>query len=307
MAVLPRSPARNLPQLRAPLAGFHPRRPRGFPNGLAALAALLLAALAPGQAGFAAAAESAGESDAPAPVAGVPPPERRPADWPVLPREGGVDGYDDPLEGVNRVFFYANGALDYVFFDPLARVYRFATPAPARRAVGRAFTNLAEPVVAVNHLLQGDFTRSARSVGRFLVNGVAGVAGLFDVATGLGLAADDADFGQTLHRYGMGDGFYLVLPVFGPSTARDALGFGVDGLLDPRTHLLADVPRLSLALGEGVVRREEVIDPVDFLVEHAADHYEAVRAWTYQRRQREIADGCARAAGEAVCPGYEGR
>ena len=307
MAVLPRSPARNLPQLRAPLAGFHPRRPRGFPNGLAALAALLLAALAPGQAGFAAAAESAGESDAPAPVAGVPPPERRPADWPVLPREGGVDGYDDPLEGVNRVFFYANGALDYVFFDPLARVYRFATPAPARRAVGRAFTNLAEPVVAVNHLLQGDFTRAARSVGRFLVNGVAGVAGLFDVATGLGLAADDADFGQTLHRYGVGDGFYLVLPVFGPSTARDALGFGVDGLLDPRTHLLADVPRLSLALGEGVVRREEVIDPVDFLVEHAADHYEAVRAWTYQRRQREIADGCARAAGEAVCPGYEGR
>ena len=307
MAVLPRSPARNLPQLRAPLAGFHPRRPRGFPNGLAALAALLLAALAPGQAGFAAAAESAGESDAPAPVAGVPPPERRPADWPVLPREGGVDGYDDPLEGVNRVFFYANGALDYVFFDPLARVYRFATPAPARQAVGRAFTNLAEPVVAVNHLLQGDFTRAARSVGRFLVNGVAGVAGLFDVAAGLGLAADDADFGQTLHRYGVGDGFYLVLPVFGPSTARDALGFGVDGLLDPRTHLLADVPRLSLALGEGVVRREEVIDPVDFLVEHAADHYEAVRAWTYQRRQREIAGGCARAAGEAVCPGYEGR
>ena len=305
MAVLPRSPARNLQQLRAPLAGFHPRRPRGFPNGLAALAALFLAALAPGQAGSAAAAESAGESAAPASVAGVPPPERRPADWPVLPREGGVDGYDDPLEGVNRVFFYANGALDYVFFDPLARVYRFVTPAPARRAIGRAFTNLAEPMVAVNHLLQGDFTRAARSVGRFLVNGIAGVAGLFDVATGLGLAADDADFGQTLHRYGVGDGFYVVLPVFGPSTARDALGFGVDGLLDPRTHLLADVPRLSLALGEGVVRREEVIDPVDFLVEHAADHYEAVRAWTYQRRQREIAGGCAR-AGEAVCPGYEG-
>ena len=305
MAVLPRSPARNLPQLRAPLAGFRPRRPRGFPTGLAALAALFLAALAPGQAGCAA-AESAEESTAPAPVAGVPPPERRPADWPVLPREGGADGYDDPLEGMNRVFFYVNGALDYVSFDPLARAYRFVTPAPARRAIRRAFTNMAEPVVAVNHLLQADFTRAARSVGRFLVNGIAGVAGLFDVATGLGLEADDADFGQTLHRYGVGDGFYLVLPVFGPWTARDALGFGVDGLFDPRTHLLADVPRLSLALGEGVVRREELIDPVDFLAEHAADHYEAVRAWTYQQRRREIAGGCAR-AGEAACPGYEER
>ena len=299
MAVLPRPPAGNLPQLRAPVAGPRPRWPRGFPNGLAALAALLLATLAPGQAGFAASVESTGKSDAPAS-------EQRPADWPVLPREGGADGYDDPLEGVNRAFFYANGALDYVFFDPLARVYRFVTPAPARQAVSRAFTNLAEPVVAVNHLLQADFTRAARSVGRFLVNGIAGVAGLFDVATGLGLEADDSDFGQTLHRYGVGDGFYLVLPVFGPSTARDALGSGVDGLLDPRTHLPADMPRLSLALGEGVVRREEVIDPVDFLVEHAADHYEAVRAWTYQRRQREIADGCAR-AGVVACPGYEGR
>lgn len=306
MAVLPRSPAGNLPQLRAPVAGPRPWLPRGFPNGLAALAALLLATLAPGQAGFAAAVESAGESDAPAPVVGVPPPEQRPADWPVLPREGGADGYDDPLEGVNRVFFYANGALDYVFFDPLARAYRFVTPAPARQAVSHAFTNLADPVVAANHLLQADFTRATRSVGRFLVNSLAGVAGLFDVATGLGLEADDVDFGQTLHRYGVGDGFYLVLPVLGPSTARDALGFGVDGLLDPRTHLLADMPRLSLALGEGVVRREEAIDPVDFLVEHAADHYEAVRAWTYQRRQREIAGGCTR-AGVVACPGYEER
>ena len=238
--------------------------------------------------------------------AGVPPPEQRPANWPVLPREGGADGYDDPLEGVNRVIFYANGALDVVFFEPLAQVYRAVMPEPVRRPVGRAFTNLAEPVVAANHLLQRGYGRTATSLGRFLVNSVFGLAGLFDVATELGLEADDADFGQTLHGYGVGDGPYLVLPFFGPSTARDAVGFGVDGLLDPRSYLLDPVLRLSLALGEGVVRREEVIDPVDFLVDHADDRYEAVRAWTYQKRQRALTGGCTEPV-SVVCPDGERR
>ncbi len=239
-------------------------------------------------------------------LADMPPPEQRPADWPVLPREGGADGYDDPLEGANRVFFYVNGALDFVFFDPLARVYRFVVPEPVRQPIGRAFTNLAEPVVVANHLLQHEYERAATSLGRFLVNSVFGVAGLFDVATELGLEADDADFGQTLHSHGIGDGVYLVLPVFGPSTVRDAIGFGVDGLLDPRTYLLDTVPRLSLAGGEGVVRREELIDPVDFLVEYADDPYVAVRAWTYQKRQRELTGGCTR-PDYVVCPGEERR
>ncbi len=239
----------------------------------------------------------------PASLDNAPPIESRGADWPVLPREGGEDEYDDPFSGVNRVFFYVNGAFDFLVFEPLARFYRGFMPTDARHAVSRAFTNLAEPVVTANHLLQLDGEGAATSLGRFAVNSTAGVAGLFDVATELGLEADDTDFGQTLHGYGVGSGPYLVLPIFGPTTVRDAVGFGIDGLIDPRGYLIAPMTRLQLAGGEGVVRREEVIDPVDFLVEYAIDHYDAVRAWNYQERQRELTGGCTEPI-HVTCPGY---
>ena len=239
-------------------------------------------------------------------LAGAPPLESRGGDWPVLPREGGADGYDDPLQGINRVFFYFNGALDFLFFDPIARFYRGFMPTDTRHALSRAYTNLSEPVVAANHLMQLEPGRAATTLSRFLINSTVGAAGLFDVATDLGLEADDADFGQTLHHYGIGDGPYLVLPFFGPSTVRDAVGFGVGGLLDPRSYLLDTVPRLSLLVGEGVVRREEVIDPVDFLIEYAVDHYDATRAWEYQARQRELTGGCTELR-YVICPGYSPR
>ena len=241
--------------------------------------------------------------DEPASLDDAPSVESRGADWPVLPREGGEDGYDDPFEEVNRVFFYVNGVFDFLVFEPVARFYRGFMPGDARQAVSRAFTNMAEPTVTANHLLQLNPDRAATSFGRFLLNSTVGAAGLFDVATDLGLEADDADFGQTLHHYGVDDGPYLVLPVFGPTTARDAVGFGVDGVIDPRSYLLALTPRAALAAGEGVVRREEVIDPVEFLVKHALDHYDAVRAWNYQERQRELTGGCTEPK-YVTCPGY---
>ena len=234
---------------------------------------------------------------------GVPPVESRGADWPVLPREGGEDGYDDPLEDVNTVFFYMNGALDFLLLEPIAQFYRGMMPTDARHAISRAFTNLAEPIVAANHLLQLEGGRAGTSLGRFVVNSTAGVAGLFDVATNVGLAADDTDFGQTLHHYGISSGPYIVLPIFGPTTVRDAVGFGVDGLLDPRTFVLAPTQLLVLSASEGVVRREEVIDPVNFLRVHAADPYDAVRAWNYQERQRELTGGCTEPK-YVICPGY---
>ncbi len=233
----------------------------------------------------------------------IPPVESRGADWPVLPREGGEDGYDDPLEDVNQVFFYMNGALDFLLLEPIAQFYRGMMPTDARHAISRAFTNLAEPIVVANHLLQLEGRRAGTSLGRFVVNSTAGVAGLFDVATDVGLAADDADFGQTLHHYGISSGPYIVLPIFGPTTVRDAIGFGVDGLLDPRTYVLAPTQLLAATVSEGVVRREEVIDPVNFLRVHAADPYDAVRAWNYQERQRELTGGCTEPK-YVICPGY---
>ena len=217
-------------------------------------------------------------------------PGDRPANWPILPKEGGIDGYadKDPLEGLNRVFFYANGALDFIIFEPLARGYRFVTPDAAQDALSRAFDNLASPIIFANDLLQLRFHRAATTLSRFAVNSTVGLLGLFDVAAELGLEPHDADFGQTLYTYGVGDGIYLVLPLFGPTTARDAVGLGVDSLFDPRSWLLGSTERLALYAGEGVVRREELIDAVDYLVENAESNYNAVRAWTYQQREAEL-------------------
>ncbi len=225
-------------------------------------------------------------------IAGVPPPEERPPDWPILTREGGVDGYadKDPFEGLNRVFFYTNGVLDFLIFEPLARGYRFMTPEAAQNALGRAFDNFSSPIIFANDLLQFRFRRAATTFSRFAINSTVGVLGLFDVASELGLKPHDSDFGQTLYTYGVGDGIYLVLPLFGPTTVRDAVGLGVDSLLDPRTWFLGWTERIALYAGEGVVRREALIEAVNFLIEHADSNYDAVRAWTYQRRAAVLSE-----------------
>ena len=240
-------------------------------------------------------------------IPGVPSPEERPHNWPILPKEGGIDGYADidPLEGLNKVFFYANGALDFLLFEPLARTYRYVTPEEARDAIGRAFDNLSSPIIFANDLLQLRFHRAATTFSRFFINSTVGVLGLFDVAAELGLERHEADFGQTLHAMGVGDGVYLVLPFFGPTTARDAVGMGIDGLLDPRSWFLNSTTRLALYAGEGVVRREQVIDAVDFMLEHTDSTYEAVRAWTYQQRQYELTGECERKT-RIICPGISG-
>ncbi len=240
-------------------------------------------------------------------IPGVPPPDERPHNWPILPKEGGIDGYADidPLEGLNKVFFYANGALDFLIFEPLARTYRYVTPEVARDALGRAFDNLSSPIIFANDLLQLRFHRAATTFSRFVINSTVGVLGLFDVAAELGLKRHEADFGQTLHAMGVGDGVYLVLPFFGPTTARDAVGLGIDGLLDPRSWFLNSTTRLALYASEGVVRREQVIEAVDFMLEHTDSTYEAVRAWTYQQRQFELTGECERET-RIICPAIAG-
>jgi len=223
-------------------------------------------------------------------IPNLPSPEERPNDWPVLPKEGGIDGYADidPLEGLNKVFFYANGALDFLIFEPLAQTYRYVTPEVAREALGRAFDNLSSPIIFANDLLQLRFQGAATTFSRFAINSTVGVLGFFDVAADLGLERHEADFGQTLYVMGVGDGIYMVLPFFGPTTARDALGMGIDGFLDPRSWFLNTTTRFALYAGEGVVRREQAIEAVDFMLRHTDSTYAAVRAWTYQQRQFEL-------------------
>ena len=232
----------------------------------------------------------------------VPAPADRPPGWPILPEEGGADGYaDDPLEGLNKIFFYVNGALDFLVFEPLARVYRFVMPDIAKPHVRNGFENFGLPVVFGNDLLQLEVEAAGKTLARFVVNSTVGVVGLFDVAAEWGTPPHSRDFGQTLHSYGVGEGFYLVLPLFGPTNLRDAVGTGVDSLMDPKNYLLDGTEVLLLGLGQGIVERETVIDPVDLIKEHARDKYAAVRAWSWQQRQIELVEGCERRA-VIVCP-----
>ncbi len=233
---------------------------------------------------------------------GVPLPADRPTGWPILPEEGGADGYaDDPFEGLNKVFFYVNGTLDSLVFEPLARVYRFLVPDVAKPHIRNGFKNLGLPIVFGNDVLQLEVEDAGETLARFVVNSTVGVAGLFDVAAEWGIPPHSRDFGQTLYSYGVGEGFYLVLPLFGPTNVRDAVGLGVDSLMGPKNYLLESTEVLFLGLGQGIVEREALIDPVDLIKEHAGDKYAAVRAWSWQQRQIELTEGCeSRAA--IVCP-----
>jgi phospholipid-binding lipoprotein MlaA len=116
---------------------------------------------------------------------------------------------------------------------PVAKGYRFIAPEPVRESVGNFFHNLAAPVRVLNSLLQGKGTVAAAELSIFMINSTWGIAGLFDLAPDDMVKPDAEDFGQTLGHYGTPSGFYLVLPVFGPSNARDAVGLVADSLTHP--------------------------------------------------------------------------
>jgi ABC-type transporter lipoprotein component MlaA len=144
----------------------------------------------------------------------------------------------DPIEPWNRGVLWVNRGLDKVLFKPITKGYGFVMPNPGKRAVRRFFNNLATPPILVNDLLQGEGKRALVTGTRFVVNTTVGIVGLFDPAASIGLQRHESDFGQTLFLYGVGSGPFLIIPIFGPSTVRDSVGFVVDGALRPDIWLL---------------------------------------------------------------------
>ena len=134
------------------------------------------------------------------------------------------DRIEDCSENFNRATFKFNQALDGVIFQPIASVYR-KLPSPAKTGVSNSLENISHLVTIPNNLIQGDFKQAGVNTGRFLVNTTIGVLGLFDVAQHLGLTGfEKEDYGQSLATLGVGPGCYIVLPILGPSTARDTVG-----------------------------------------------------------------------------------
>jgi phospholipid-binding lipoprotein MlaA len=195
----------------------------------------------------------------------------------------------DPLEPLNRRIFAFNHFVDRVAVKPIAKGYVKVVPQPARDALRHLLDNLMEPVVLANNLLQGQFKRAETAGARFLVNTVAGPVGLRDVATRAGLARQSGDFGQTLYAWGVHDGPYLVLPLFGPSNPRDAIGQAADVCMDPFRYIARkqNSPTLvttSRDVASGIDERSRNLDSLDEMQRQSIDFYAAMRSFFRQDR-----------------------
>ena len=208
---------------------------------------------------------------------------------------GGDTTLSDPLEGMNRHIFAFNEAADTILIRPAVYIYREATPRPLKGILSNFLGNLTLPLTIVHDLLQGKPDHAQIAFGRLVINTFVGVGGMFDIATPAGLPMHSEDMGQTLAVHGTGPGFYLVLPILGPSSGRDAIGTLVDSLADPVTIATygagaGSTLRLSRTIASGVVKREQLIEPLDTL-RKSLDFYATVRAAYRQRRAMEIRDG----------------
>ncbi|MHA1152591.1 MAG: MlaA family lipoprotein [Alphaproteobacteria bacterium] len=208
-----------------------------------------------------------------------------------------VDSENDPLELLNRFTFAFNLALDTMVFQPVASFYRFLLPVPVRDSVRNTVRNLRSPLILINDVLQGEMERAETTLVRFLTNSTIGVLGLFDVAADMGYPYHNEDFGQTLGAHGMGEGFYLVLPIIGPSNPRDGIGMLVDFYLDPVTYAAdaADIDDLLLArtVAEAIDTRARNIETIEDLKRDSIDFYARVRSLYRQSRINEINNGKA--------------
>ena len=143
------------------------------------------------------------------------------------------DDVKDPLESINRAIFNFNEFILNLLLRPVADLYKDNLPAVFRTGIKNFITNLSTPVTVANHFLQGEPDEALRSVGRMMANTIVGIGGLVDVADELGAPGRNEDFGQTLGVWGVDEGIYLVLPIFGPSNPRDLVGkFTVDPYFD---------------------------------------------------------------------------
>ena len=207
------------------------------------------------------------------------------------------EAVNDCFEKVNRGIFAFNQALDKTIFEPVAKGYRYI-PSPIRGGTSNALTNLSNLITVPNNLLQGDIKTAGVNTARFVVNTTVGILGIFDPAAALGFEKEEKeDYGQTLGRWGVGPGCYVVLPIFGPSTARDAVGtvanfvggdpwFNVTVVND--TTYFNEADYYGTRVTSGIDFRAKNIDSFDSLEKNSIDFYASIRSLYLQDRQQKI-------------------
>lgn len=197
----------------------------------------------------------------------------------------------DPLEPVNRAVYRFNDVVDRALFKPVAKVYDKITPTPVQTGVGNFFSNLGEPVVIVNDVLQGKLPEGASDGARLVFNSTFGVLGLIDVATPMGHPKHNEDFGQTFAVWGAGEGWYLVLPILGPSTVRDAVGLPPEIALDPVAQHDEVRERNGFYALRTIDTRARLLSASKIRDTAALDEYTFTRDAYRQRRWNLIYDG----------------
>lgn len=196
-------------------------------------------------------------------------------------------GVNDPWEGLNRKTHAINNVLDKYIVRPVGIAYDAVIPDPVQQSVTRFFGNLRGPSTVVNQLLQGKPLKAGQAVGRFAVNTTVGIGGLFDPASSFGLSREDADLGQTFASWGWHDSRYIVLPLLGPTTVRDATSMFGEQKLSPTTYVSDTALKNGLQFLQLANGRARLL-ATDEIRKQSLDDYIFVRdAWT-QRRNRQL-------------------
>lgn len=197
----------------------------------------------------------------------------------------------DPLERMNRGIYRFNAAIDRAVLKPVATGYRNGVPRVVRTGIGNVLSNLAFPTTIVNDLLQLKIKDTFIDISRFAINSTLGIGGLLDPASHFGIPRNNEDFGQTLGRWGVPAGPYVVLPLLGPSTLRDAPTLLVDAQTDLRVQLdLESEEKVALGVLTVFDRRAELLS-IDPSIDAAYDPYAFVRNVWLQRREYQVRDG----------------
>ena len=202
-----------------------------------------------------------------------------------------IDENPDTLEGFNRAMFNVNDKLDKAILKPVAKGYKAITPAPIDDGISNFFSNLDDVVVVANDLLQFKFKQAGLDTTRVVFNTTFGLLGVLDTATIAGLPKHNEDFGQTLGYWGVGEGYFLVLPLLGPSTVRDAVGLGVDSYLHPLRYVESDEVQYTLIGINLVDTRADLLRTERAFTDAALDPYTFQREAYLQRRRHLVYDG----------------
>jgi len=204
---------------------------------------------------------------------------------------GGPGQRLDPWENWNRKVFNFNEGVDNAVLKPVATFYADVVPQPLRRSVTNFFNNFSDAWSAINNMLQGKFDLGFQDMTRVGANTLFGLGGILDVASEMGLEHHYEDFGQTLGRYGVGPGAYVVLPILGPSTVRDTAATPLDRLATPPAFFDGTGTQVGLTLLQIINTRAELLGATRVIDDIALDKYTFIRDAYLQRRRSLVFDG----------------